>query len=173
MIARGYKMVDHISNMEIEAFCARAIKVSEMATMAKHLAACINCQQLFQQTLKKERGTSPISISLSPVDWFRYEHLDYHQMESLAEKRLDGEETAIVNLHLETCIVCREDVRSFLELGETLRQEPRKQHTPKQEPREQHTPKQEPREQHTPKQEPREQHTPDPIITKSEDLTPK
>ncbi len=69
-------------------------------------------------------------FSLSPADWFRHEHLDYDQLESFAENRLDPEKTAIVNLHLETCAVCREDVHSFLEFRDATENQPHPRLTP-------------------------------------------
>jgi hypothetical protein len=123
-------MFDHDADKQMEAFCARALKASEMASMAEHIAACHACQRLFQETLKRERGNKPVSISLSPADWFRYEHLGYDRLESFAENRLDAEETAIVNLHLETCAICREDVESFLNFRDATENELHQRHTP-------------------------------------------
>jgi hypothetical protein len=90
-------MFNHIPDEQMEAFCARALKVPEMAETAEHIAACSRCQWRFQETLKRERerGDKPASVSLSLADWFRHEHLDYDQLESFAENRLDAEETAI------------------------------------------------------------------------------
>ncbi|MGH9768986.1 MAG: hypothetical protein ACREAB_16270 [Blastocatellia bacterium] len=102
-----------------------------MAAIAEHIAACSRCQWLFQEALKREGGNKPISISLSPADWFRHEHLDDDQLESFAEDRLDAEETAIVNLHLETCAVCSEDVHSFLEFREATENEVHLRRMPK------------------------------------------
>ncbi len=116
-------MFNHIPDEQMEAFCARALKVSEMAEAAEHIAACSRCQWRFQETLKRERGDKPTSVSLSLADWFRHEHLYYDQLESFAENRLGAEDAAIVNLHLETCAVCREDVRSFLEFKEVTENE--------------------------------------------------
>jgi anti-sigma factor RsiW len=117
-------MFNHIPDEQMEAFGARALKVSEMGETAEHIAACSRCQWRFQETLKRERGDKPVSVSLSLADWFRHEHLDYDQLESFAENRLDAEDTAIVNLHLETCAVCREDVRSFLGFKAATENEP-------------------------------------------------
>jgi hypothetical protein len=124
-------MFDHNPDKQMEGFCARALKVSEMTAIAEHIASCSACQRLFQETLKRERGDKPVSISLSPADWFRHEHLDYEQLESYAENRLDPEETAIVNLHLETCAVCREDVDSFVKFREATENEHEPRHTPR------------------------------------------
>jgi hypothetical protein len=123
-------MSDHISDKQMEAFCARDLIDSELAATAEHIAECGQCQCLFQETLKRKKGNKLVSISLSPADWFRHEHLDYDQLESFAENRLDAEETAIVNLHLETCTVCRKDVHSYLEFREATENEPHTGRTP-------------------------------------------
>src|SRR5262245_60974266 len=124
-------MSNHISDKQIEAFCARDLIDSELAATAEHVAACSQCQYHFQETLKRKRGNKLVSISLSPADWFRHEHLDYDQLESVAENRLDAEETVIVNLHLETCAVCRKDVHSFLEFREASENESHTRRAPK------------------------------------------
>lgn len=97
----------------MEAFCARVLDDSEMAASADHIAGCAACQRLFQIILKREKRNRPLRISVSPADWFRHEHPEYDRLASLAEKRLDAEAAAIVNLHLETCSFCREDMRSI------------------------------------------------------------
>jgi hypothetical protein len=124
-------MVDHIPDKQMEAFCARSLKVAEMSANAEHIADCHACQRLFQETLKRVRGDKPIAVNLSPADWFRHDHLDFDRLESFAEKRLDAEETAIVNLHLETCAVCREDYHSFVEFRDVTENK----HHPRQTPR--------------------------------------
>jgi hypothetical protein len=48
----------------------------------------------------KGRERKSFSISLDAEDLFRNEHLDYDQLVSLLEKRLNDEELEIVNIHL-------------------------------------------------------------------------
>ncbi len=121
-------MFDHIPDKRMEAFCARALMDSELAAIAEHIASCGQCQWLFQETLKRERGSQIIPVSLSPANWFRHEHLDYDRLESFAENRFDAEETAIVNLHHESCAVCREDARSYFEFRDATENKTHSRH---------------------------------------------
>jgi hypothetical protein len=123
-------MADHISNTQMEALCARSLEDSDMAMMTEHLAACAACQRLFQDTLKKQKKSKPIATSFSTADWFRHDHLDYVELESLAKESLNEEERQIINLHLETCADCREDVRSFLEFWRDTEYELRLSYAP-------------------------------------------
>lgn len=107
-------MVDHISDTQMEGFCARTLLDSDMAATARHIAVCRDCRQHFQNALRKDTdGVRAPAFSLSPVDWFRNEHLDEEQLDGLVEDRLDREDREIATLHLETCAECREEVRSL------------------------------------------------------------
>jgi anti-sigma factor ChrR (cupin superfamily) len=108
-------MTGHLSKQQIEAFCARALEVSEMVTIAEHLASCEVCSRKYHEILQEGRENKPFSISIDEEDLFRNEHLDYEQLASLVENRLNDEELEIVNIHLKACERCREDVRSLIE----------------------------------------------------------
>ncbi len=111
-------MVDHISDTQMEAFCAHALVDSHLAELAGHIAACVVCRQRFQESLISRRGRDSASISLSPTEWFRNDHLEDEQLDALVEERLDAEERRIVDLHLEGCADCRaeaQSLRAFIE----------------------------------------------------------
>ncbi len=55
-----------------------------------------------------------MSFTLAPEFWFRHDHVDFDQLVGLAEKNLDATTREIIDIHLEVCGTCREDVRSFL-----------------------------------------------------------
>jgi anti-sigma factor ChrR (cupin superfamily) len=108
-------MIDHFSKKQIDAFCARALEVSEMVMIAEHIDSCDVCRQKFREVSQEGREHKSFSISLDAEDTFRNEHLDYDQLLSLVENKLDAEELEIVNIHLKVCARCREDVRSLIE----------------------------------------------------------
>jgi hypothetical protein len=99
----------------MEKFCARVLQAPEMAAIAEHLSHCAACQFLFHETFQRRRNYSPVTINLSPEYWFRDDHLDYEQMVELVENRLDDKDQGIINIHLEACAQCSEDLRSFRE----------------------------------------------------------
>ena len=113
-------MTDHFTKKQIEAFCASALEVSEMAPIAEHLALCSDCRRIFHEIYREEREQKSFSISLEAEDWFRDEHLDYDRLVALVETRLDDEELEIVNAHLKVCLQCQEDIRSFVEFRQKI-----------------------------------------------------
>lgn len=106
-------MSDHISTTQMERFCARTLPVSELTITVQHLASCKACHQLFQETQERRRNYAPVSFTLAPEKWLQHEHLTYEQLAPYVENRLNGDEHELLDLHLQLCGECREDVRSF------------------------------------------------------------
>ena len=117
-------MTEHISTSRLERFRVRALPVTELTSIAKHLDACPPCHQRFVETLQSRRGSEPLKITLAPEFQLRHEHVDYEQLVHLADKTIDGSEREMVDVHLKVCASCREDVRSFLAFREQLDKEP-------------------------------------------------
>jgi len=124
-------MTAHVSNPQMEKFCARVLQAPEMAAIAEHLSHCAVCQFLFHETFQRRRNYSPVTINLSPEYWFRDDHLDYEQMVELVENRLDDVDQGIINIHLEACARCSEDLRSFREFVRQIEPAVRASHLPK------------------------------------------
>jgi hypothetical protein len=96
-------------------FCAKTLPEPELAGIAEHLAKCQPCHQEFTQELRRQRPSADIGFTLAPEFWFQHDHLDFEQLVSLADNKLDKELREIIDIHLSVCGTCREDVRSFLE----------------------------------------------------------
>jgi len=107
-------MTDHLSTLQIQQLCMKALPEDELVAAAVHTAKCQSCNQLFVEELKRQRGSVPFTFTLEPEFWFRDAHVDFDLLVELADKTLDEEMEEIVNIHLKTCESCREDVRSFL-----------------------------------------------------------
>jgi hypothetical protein len=111
-------MTDHLSTLQIEQLCVSALPEDELVAAAVHTAECQSCNQRFVEELKCQRGSTPFTFTLEPEFWFRDDHVDFDLLVELGDKNLDREMEEIVNIHLETCETCREDVRSFLAFRE-------------------------------------------------------
>src|SRR5207253_1319781 len=106
-------MSDHTSTLQMERFCARALPVPELAAIAEHLASCKTCHQLFRETVDRRRDYAPISFTLAPQKWLQHEHLAYEQLVGYVENSLDNAEREIINIHIQLCGQCDEDLHSF------------------------------------------------------------
>lgn len=116
-------MTDHLSTLQIKKFSVSALPEDELAAAAVHTAECQSCHQRFVEELKRQRGSVPFNFTLEPEFWFRDDHVDFDLLVALVEKTLDQETEEIVNIHLKTCEMCREDVRSFLAFRDTTARE--------------------------------------------------
>lgn len=107
-------MTHHLSTSELEQFCVSALAEDELVAAASHTAECQACHHRFVEELRRQRGPIPISFTLEPEFWFRNDHLDFDLLVGLADHTLDQDLQEIVDVHLKTCELCREDLRSFL-----------------------------------------------------------
>jgi hypothetical protein len=91
-----------------------ALPADELVAAAVHTDSCQSCNRRFIEELKQQRGCAPFNFTLEPEFWFRHDHVDFDLLVELADKTLDQETEEIINIHLQACETCREDVRSFL-----------------------------------------------------------
>lgn len=98
----------------MERFCAKSLPDAELKDVARHLAECQDCHQEFTCELGRQRPSAKVGFTLAPEFWFRHDHIDFDQLVSLADNKLDEIQCEIIDVHLKACETCREDVRSFL-----------------------------------------------------------
>ena len=106
-------MTDHLSTLQVKQLCVSALPEDELTAAALHTDECEFCRRRLVKELKRHRGPAESNFTLEPEFWFRHDHLDFDQLIALADKTLDEETEEIINIHLETCDTCREDVRGF------------------------------------------------------------
>jgi predicted anti-sigma-YlaC factor YlaD len=111
-------VTEHIEKSRMEGFCAKTLPESEMKETARHLADCPHCHGEFVEGLQHQRSSLGVGFTLAPEFWFRHDHIDFDQLVSLADNKLDGTQREIIDIHLKACETCREDVRSFLAFRE-------------------------------------------------------
>jgi len=116
-------MTDHLSPLQLKQLCVSALPDDELIAAAVHTDECEFCRRQFVEELKRQRGPAPFTFSLQPEFWFRHDHIDFDQLVALADKTLDEETEAIIDIHLKTCETCREEVRSFLASREATARE--------------------------------------------------
>jgi hypothetical protein len=94
-----------------------------MTSIAGHLAACPPCHDEFTQTLRSQRESAPLRITLAPEYWLRHDHVVYEQLVELADNTLNATEREMLDVHLRVCDSCQEHVRSFLAVREQIDKE--------------------------------------------------
>src|SRR5262245_16072991 len=107
-------MPEHFSKSLIEQFRDRSLDVSTMSAISAHLEACVECYELFRKAFRAKKGGATARFTLSSAVWLKDEHIEYEQIVSYEDGSLDAEDREILDKHLELCLRCREDVRSFV-----------------------------------------------------------
>ena len=107
-------MSDHISKSLMEQFRDRSLDVSILSYISAHLESCVDCYELFREAFRDKSENAPVWFSLSSSGWMRDEHLEYEQIVSYVDGRLNDEDREILDVHLKLCGRCREDVQSFV-----------------------------------------------------------
>jgi hypothetical protein len=107
-------MTEHVTSAKMQLFFARALDESEQSWIARHLSECSDCEQQLVDTLRQQKGTTHVSFTLAPEFWLRHEHLAYEQLVEFTDNKLDAPDRELVDVHLQTCAPCWEDVQSFL-----------------------------------------------------------
>ncbi len=123
-------MTDHISTSQMKRFCAKALPKGELTNIARHLADCPSCHEQFTEELRRQKGSDHFGFTLAPEFWFRHDHLDFEQLADLADEKLDETEREIVDVHLNVCATCCEDVRSFLAFRKQIDSELERSYAP-------------------------------------------
>ena len=123
-------MTEHFTKAEIKRFAVSALPTSQLDAIAIHGAACQTCHQLLVEILRRQKGTDGIQFSLDPTFLFRHDHLDYDQLVAIADNKPDATQQEITDIHLSTCAMCREDVRSFLAFRKEIEPELRVRYGP-------------------------------------------
>ena len=118
-------MIQHVAKPEMERFCAKTLPEAELLSIGQHIAQCESCHGQFAEELRRYNPSTGVAFTLAPEFWFQYDHIDFDQLVGIAEKNLDDLQQEIVNIHIQACEKCREDVRSFLEFRQKTAQEMR------------------------------------------------
>jgi hypothetical protein len=121
---------EHVTTSKMELFCARVLDEAELLTIARHLSICADCGQQLVATLGRQNVGTTVSFTLAPEFWLRHEHLDYEQLVEFTENKLDAADRELIDVHLETCAPCREDVQSFLAFRKEIATEMKMSYVP-------------------------------------------
>jgi hypothetical protein len=113
-------MSEHIKIQTMKSYWERSLKPGEIIAIVKHMEACSDCRRVYQEISQEMNVQHPISLILSTALMFKHEHLEYDQLVSLADKTLDEEDRQILDIHLQDCEGCRDDLRVFLEFRQQI-----------------------------------------------------
>ncbi len=122
-------MATHLSSEQIENYGGRRLSPAELVRVNEHLFGCEACYQQYLEVFQLGRRF-PIEIDLDELAGLRGWHLQGEELKAYVEGRMDELNQGYVNLHLQYCGWCREEVSHFSEFAEKLEYYLSKRHAP-------------------------------------------
>jgi len=120
---------NHLTQETVAAFIARRLPAAQVVRLFEHIEDCEACGELFREVRDLHVPSPPVSHpALAGVIFDN--HLEYENLVALAENMLDGKTRKLVEQHLQSCVRCRESVRSFVEATRNYEPELHNLHAP-------------------------------------------
>jgi anti-sigma factor RsiW len=104
----------HLSTQRAEEYRQRVLPEEELLAVDNHLAACEECRQRVGANIEIETVLSDFHRRLvSDVPEIEADHLSYEQLETLVDSELKTTERDALQIHLEGCESCAEEVNEL------------------------------------------------------------
>jgi hypothetical protein len=115
-------MSEHLSEEQAERYRARTLSPAEKLVVARHLAACDECNQRLNPINQSPARLADLRRNLRPRARETLHHLDYPLMEAYTDKRADAIDQEIVESHIELCTDCAAELQELQTLAVTMQQ---------------------------------------------------
>ncbi|MCI0664791.1 MAG: hypothetical protein L0220_27325 [Acidobacteria bacterium] len=106
-------MTQHISESELNSFSSGLLPASKTIPFAEHLEICRECSRRLA-TLRKRKPRRH-----SPSTFLAGTHIEYESICDYLEDRLDVNDRILIDIHLQLCHICHDDVKSLKEFRES------------------------------------------------------
>ena len=106
-------MTQHISESELNSFSSGLLPAWETIPFAEHLEICRECS-LRLATLRGWKNRR-----LSPSTFLTGKHFEYESICDYLEDRLDINDRMLMEIHIQLCPICHDDVKSLKEFRES------------------------------------------------------
>ena len=115
-------MAPHLSTQRVEEYRQRVLPEAELLAVDSHLAVCEDCRQRVGANIEVATVLSDFHHRLvSDVPEIESEHLSYEQFEALVDSELKTNERDALQIHLEACKSCEEEVNDLRAFRAQLR----------------------------------------------------
>src|SRR5579872_4918894 len=121
--------MQHLSNVQIDRCCQRALEPGEMQEVYSHLDQCDECRTKVSegaQTVPFARFRAELLLG----EWSDPLHLTVEQQAAYVDGTLDRADRQIVESHLEICPQCVEEIRELRAFRTILSTYPAEEVTP-------------------------------------------
>ena len=114
-------MAPHLSTQRVEEYLQRVLPEADLLAVDNHLAACEECRQRVGANIEVGTVLSDFHHRLvSDVPEIASDHLSYEQLEALVDSELKKGEHDALQIHLEVCESCAEEVSDLREFRAKL-----------------------------------------------------
>ena len=104
-------MAPHLSTQRVEEYLQRVLPAADLLAVDNHLAACEECRLRVGANIEAGTVLSDFHHRLvSDVPEIESDHLSYEQLEALVDSELKKDERDALQIHLEVCESCAEEV---------------------------------------------------------------
>jgi anti-sigma factor ChrR (cupin superfamily) len=104
----------HLSRQRAEEYRQRVLPEAELLAVDNHLATCEECRQRIGANIEIEAVVSDFHRRLvSDVDALESDHLSYEQLVTLVDDELKQNERDALQIHMEVCNSCVEEVNEL------------------------------------------------------------
>src|SRR5262245_2486204 len=110
-------MLEHLSNEEIEGYRKRAIPLTRLLDVDKHLSACETCRRRVKETSVAPSAVNNLKTSLHAAAQSAPDHLAYETMQAYVKNQADPLDREIVESHVELCALCAKELNDLQEFA--------------------------------------------------------
>ena len=107
-------MHKHISTYDLDQYLIDGFTIDELSAFDSHIRRCDECRRM---AMSREGLVLPLQSLYRKLSARRPSHLNYSDIEGLADNTLSNEELKRAEEHLSNCNECREDVDHLLEFA--------------------------------------------------------
>ena len=105
--------VRHLTELQIRGFCAHTLSDDQLTVVATHIGECRDCDTLTCEELRRLHPPSTVPFTEDDLAFcVRNCHLDLETLIGLAEGTWDSEAQWLFALHLKTCMICTDDLKT-------------------------------------------------------------
>src|SRR5262249_3807473 len=102
----------HLTELQIDRLWAKTLPDDELRAVAGHIAECEYCDHRACEQLRQTHPPASIFTEADLAFCVRNCHLEFESLMSLAEGTLDSGVQWLFGLHLRTCELCAEDLKT-------------------------------------------------------------
>src|SRR4029077_5500571 len=113
-------MADHLTPDQLSRYLKRTLSPSELVITDSHLATCNECRHQVMVSFEGDAAYSSLRWDLQAQARLQPTHLTYEELERHVDQQMYVADREIVDSHVESCAMCREELLDLQTFRESL-----------------------------------------------------